>query len=217
MVQLRISIVFVALNAFFAAYALPVEVIGLSAMQSRQLPQSPPIVGQDDLRVPPQARAWEKRQRNRQGPGSGPIPEQVQAPAPQAQAARPNTNTNAQLNRRPPPQARNIGVVMRSLIANEGLAPEDIQLRNLQERQSVQPFPKQNDPTPPPPELARQPPLPQTPGRLMKMEERRQVGRQEQKPQDQPPQDQNNQARSPNPSLTLPATGKHLRLLSNEI
>ncbi|CAE6441575.1 unnamed protein product [Rhizoctonia solani] len=212
MVQIRISVAFVALSAFLAVSALPTDVAGSRALQARQVPcASSSSTSEDDTpRLPPQARAWEKRQRNRPGPGQGQNQGQgQQAPAAQTQgqAARPqarpnananvNANANAQANRRPP-QARDLGVIMRSAIAaNDELASEDIQLRGLQERQRVQPFPEQQDQNPPPPPQSTQPPPPRTPGRLMRMRERRQAGRQGQNGQ---PQDQNNQPPPPVPT-----------------
>ncbi|KAJ1301160.1 hypothetical protein OPQ81_003571 [Rhizoctonia solani] len=195
MVQLRISVSFVALSAFLAVSALPANLAAYPGLQSRQASPLPP---------PPQARAWGKRQRNRQGPAPGQGQNRgqgQQVPAPQGQIAQPQArpNPNAQANRRPPPQARNLGVVMRSIVGeDEESSTAGVQLRSLQERQRVQPFPEQQDHNPPPPpEPTQQPPPPRTPGRLMRMRERRQAGGQGQNRQPPAQPNQNDPQRQP--------------------
>jgi hypothetical protein len=62
----------------------------------------------------------------------------------QATQAQARPNGNAQTNRRPPPQARDLAIAMRAVVAAaEEVSSNHDQLRGLQERQRVQPFPEQ--------------------------------------------------------------------------
>ncbi|KAF8752235.1 hypothetical protein RHS01_07951 [Rhizoctonia solani] len=116
-------------------------------------------------------------------------------------------NRNTQSNDHPRPRVRDLGAAMRIVLTTVGKKPfEHIQLRDLQEHQRARLL--SNQPSPPSSVAKSQQTPPCIPGRLMRMRERRQAGRQDQSrpqqskqtnPQRQP-QSQNNQVSPPIPA-----------------